>query len=141
MEAKVKELDIHMKTLEKALGSLEEIMGEPYSIIVRDATIQRFEYTFELAWKLLRKVGRIEGLEAVSPRQAIRSAHELGLLEDIDIWFEMVEDRNRTSHTYNEETAGEVFESATRLPSSLRPVMMKIRDRYLEEAEETQPCD
>ena len=131
MEEKIKQLDIHMKTLEQALITLEEILKEPFSIIVRDATIQRFEYTFELSWKLFRRVAKIEGITVGSPRQAIRSAYDVALLEDIDAWFEMLDDRNRTSHTYNEVTAEQVYESACNLPSKLRAVMDLIKERYL----------
>jgi len=52
MEKKIKELAFHIRTLNQALLSLEEILAEEFSVIVRDATIQRFEYTFELGWKI-----------------------------------------------------------------------------------------
>ena len=132
MEKKIKELDFHMRTLEQALITLEEISEEAFSVIVRDATIQRFEYTFELAWRLFRKVAKIEGIEVGSPRQAIRAVYDVGLLKDVDVWFEMLDDRNRTSHTYNEITAEQVFESARNLPSRLRSVMDLIKKRYVE---------
>ncbi|MHB8762724.1 MAG: HI0074 family nucleotidyltransferase substrate-binding subunit [Deferrisomatales bacterium] len=130
MEDKAEELALHLEVLERALKSLEEVLAVTYSVIVRDATIQRFEYTFELAWKLLRKVAKIEGIEVGSPRQAIRAAFDTQLLKDVDAWFELLEDRNRTSHTYNEVTADEVFESAARLPTFLRPVIEAVRTRY-----------
>ena len=91
MEEKKTELALRLKTLEQALITLEEALAQSYSVIVRDATIQRFEYTFELAWKLFRKVARIEGIEVNSPRQAIRAAYDVGLLEDIDLWFELLD--------------------------------------------------
>lgn len=131
MEEKKAELALRLETLERALATLEEALAQPFSVIVRDATIQRFEYTFELAWKLFRKVARIEGLEVNSPRQAIRAAYDAGLLEDIDLWFELLEDRNRTSHTYDESTATQVFESAGRLPAALRSAIKIIRHNYL----------
>ncbi|KKM12985.1 hypothetical protein SY88_00795 [Clostridiales bacterium PH28_bin88] len=131
MEEKKAELALRLKTLEQALVTLEEALAQPFSVIVRDATIQRFEYTFELAWKLFRKVARIEGVEVNSPRQAIRAAYDAGLLEDIDLWFELLEDRNRTSHTYDESTATQVFESAGRLPAALRSTIKIIRHNYL----------
>lgn len=131
MEEKRAELAFRLETLERALATLEEALAQPFSVIVRDAAIQRFEYTFELAWKLFRKVARIEGLEVNSPRQAIRAAYDAGLLEDIDLWFELLEDRNRTSHTYNESTATQVFESAGRLPTALRSVIERIKNHYL----------
>ncbi|MHB1421568.1 MAG: HI0074 family nucleotidyltransferase substrate-binding subunit [Bacillota bacterium] len=131
MEEKKTELVLRLKTLEQALLTLEEALTMPFSAIVRDAAIQRFEYTFELTWKLFRKVARFEGVEVHSPRQAIRAAYEAGLLEDIDLWFELLEDRNRTSHTYNESTANGVFKSAGILPDNLRAAIKKIRRNYL----------
>ncbi|KKM11021.1 hypothetical protein SY88_10595 [Clostridiales bacterium PH28_bin88] len=131
MEEKKAELSLRLKTLEQALVTLEEALAQPFSVIVRDATIQRFEYTFELAWKLFRKVARIEGVEVNSPRQAIRAAYDAGLLKDIDLWFELLEDRNRTFHTYDESTATQVFESAGRLPATLRSAIKIIRHNYL----------
>lgn len=68
MEEKANELALRLNTLQRALATLEEALVEPVSPITRDAAIQRFEYTFELAWKLFRKAARIEGLEANSPR-------------------------------------------------------------------------
>ena len=131
MEEKKTEFTLRLKTIEQALATLETALAEPFTIIVRDAAIQRFEYTFELAWKLFRKVGKIEGQDVNSPRQAIRAAFEAGVIDDIDLWFEMLEDRNRTSHTYNETTAAHVFESARRLPGALRPAIFAIRRNYL----------
>jgi len=133
MEKKVQELSFHMKTLVQALSSLEEIFEENYSVIVRDATIQRFEYTFELTWKFFRKVAKIEGIDPGSPRQAIRTAFQVGLLPEVDSWFELLADRNRTSHTYSETTAEQVYESAVRLPALLRPVIEQVTKTYLDE--------
>lgn len=131
MEGKARELALHIDVLEQALGTLEEALATPYAVIVRDATIQRFEYTFELAWKMFRKVAKVEGIETGSPRQAIRAAYDVKVLGEVDVWFELLEDRNRTSHTYDAATAEEVYESATRLPALLRPVIEEVRSRYL----------
>jgi len=136
MEEKIQELYFHLKTLKSALNTLEEILEKPFSLIVRDATIQRFEYTFELAWKLFRKAAIIEGIEVGSPRQAIRAMRDVGLLDDIDVWFEMMNDRNRTSHTYSATTAEQVFESARNLPSKLRAAMNAIEHHYLNSTQE-----
>jgi nucleotidyltransferase substrate binding protein (TIGR01987 family) len=132
MEAKVKELAVHLDITDQALQTLEEILQEPFSIIVRDATIQRFEYTFELAWKLFRKILKVEGIESGSPRQAVRGAYDIRLIEDVDLWFEMLENRNRTSHTYNKQTAEQVFDSAIKLPDQLRPLISQVKAGYLQ---------
>ncbi|WXJ86725.1 hypothetical protein MHOCP_07410 [Moorella humiferrea] len=70
-------------------------------------------------------------MEVNSPRQAIRAAYDAGLLEDIDLWFEFLEDRNLASHTYDESTATQVYESAVRLPAALRSVIERIKNHYL----------
>ncbi|SHF37699.1 nucleotidyltransferase substrate binding protein [Desulforamulus putei] len=123
METKKEELAFHISRLERALATLDEILEQPFSVIIRDATIQRFEYCFELSWKLLKKALKIDGIDVNSPRQTIRAAFETGYIDDIDIWFEMLEDRNMTSHTYDPDIANQVYESANRLPEEIRKVL------------------
>ena len=74
-----------------------------------DATIQRFEFTFELAWKLLKAILDYEGIEVASPRGAIREAWKLHLIGDAEKWLDMQQKRNLTDHTYNESTAREIY--------------------------------
>ena len=100
--------------LAAALDRLGEALAEPKSDLVRDAAIQRFEFSFELFWKALKVYGEKEGLRVFSPREALRAAFQLGLLEDDELVFQMLEDRNRTSHLYNAKMAEEVF---SRLPA------------------------
>ena len=92
-----------------ALERLETALARPEDDITRDACIQRFEFTFELAWKAIQRQARAEGLECVSPRECLRVAFSLGLVEDDAQWMSMIEDRNRTSHTYDETTARAVY--------------------------------
>lgn len=74
-----------------------------------DATIQRFEFTFELAWKLMKAVLEYEGIEAISPRSSIREAWKQHLIGDAEKWLDMQVKRNLSSHTYNEETAQDIY--------------------------------
>jgi nucleotidyltransferase substrate binding protein (TIGR01987 family) len=77
--------------------------------------IQYFEFCIELAWKTLRVLAAHHGLSgADSPRSALRAAFAQGWLDDEIVWLEMLEARNRMSHTYNAETALAVF---VRLPA------------------------
>ena len=126
METKTEELALLIAKLEQALATLDEVLAMSFSVIVRDATIQRFEYCFELSWKLLKKVLKSDGIEVNSPRQAVRKAFENGYLDNIDVWFEMLEDRNMTSHTYDPNIADKVYESAKELPIEARKVLAKI---------------
>ena len=68
--------------------------------------IQAFEYTHELAWNVLRDYLLEKGYQDIyGSRDATRMAFKLGLIEDGDSWMDMIRDRNRTSHTYNQDTA------------------------------------
>jgi nucleotidyltransferase substrate binding protein (TIGR01987 family) len=130
MDIRIKDIDMHLETLEQALALLEEVLSEPFSALMRDAAIHRFEYTFELSWKLLRRIAQLEGQQADSPWQAIRIAAEAELLQNIDLWFEMVECRNSVTMTFMPDIADQVFQAACSLPSSLKLVIGAIKKKY-----------
>ena len=96
-------------SLGDALSRLEAALVQPKTEWTRDAAIQRFEFSFELAWKAVSACARSEGLEARSPREALRVAHRLAWFDDDGLWLRMLDDRNRTSHIYNEAVAEEIF--------------------------------
>lgn len=95
--------------LESALERLEEALRQPKDEFIRDSAIQRFESTFELLWKCFQAACRDAGLTAYSPRDSMRGAFQLGLIEDDPVWLAMLEDRNLTSHTYHGDTAEAIF--------------------------------
>ncbi|MBN2618040.1 MAG: nucleotidyltransferase substrate binding protein [Spirochaetales bacterium] len=70
----------------------------------KEGVIQRFEYTFELAWKVLKDRMEFDGIifDIISPKSIIRKAYESKYIDNIDIWFNMIGDRNLMSHTYDE---------------------------------------
>ena len=74
-----------------------------------DATIQRFEFCFELAWKLIKAVLEYEGIEANSPRSSIREGWKHGLISDAEAWLDMMEKRNLSAHTYDEHSAWGIY--------------------------------
>lgn len=74
-----------------------------------DATIQRFEFTFELAWKLMKAVLEYEGIETTSSRSSIREAWKQHLINDAEKWLDMQVKSNLSFHTYNEETAQGIY--------------------------------
>ena len=102
-------LNWRLQQAERALASLKQLAFiESPSMIERDAAIQRFEYTTEACWKAAQAV-LLEhfGVEAASPKAVIRAAAQNGLLSEPDARAAMglIDDRNLTSHTYNEELA------------------------------------
>ena len=91
----------------KALVSLEKALMAPKSDIVRDATIQRFEFCVELAWKTAR---RLLGTNTSAPKPVIREMAQSNLIDDIDIWMQAIDHRNLSAHTYKEELAERVYD-------------------------------
>jgi nucleotidyltransferase substrate binding protein (TIGR01987 family) len=98
-----------IRLVNTALSRLETALAQPVNEFVRDSAIQRFEFTFELFWKSLKAYGEESGLEVYSPRDSLRIAFQLGVIREDSDWFRMLEDRNLTSHTYNEATAESIY--------------------------------
>ena len=94
----------------KALGRLEEALAEPPSALVRDACIQRFEFSFELCWKAIKENLKQQGLECQPLKSCLREAFRQGWIDDEKAGIVLLDDRNLTSHTYDEELA-EVIKS------------------------------
>ena len=106
-----------LRLLDTALTRLEGALAQPVNEFVRDSAIQRFEFTFELFWKSLKAYAEESGVVAYSPRDSVRTAFQLGVIQEHPDWFRMLEDRNLTSHTYNEATAETIY---SHLPAYLR---------------------
>lgn len=94
-----------LRLLDAALLRLEGALAQPVNEFVRDSAIQRFEFTFELFWKSLKAYAEQAGVPVYSPKDSIRTAFQLGVLPEHSDWLQMLEDRNLTSHTYNEVKA------------------------------------
>lgn len=98
---------------QRALNTLKEIVKEPFSIIIRDASIQRFEYTFEAFWKFIREyLKEKEGIVANSPKAVFKEIFSLGFADEEETveLQEMTDKRNDTSHTYKEAVAQSIYE-------------------------------
>ena len=92
--------------LQKAFAQLELATSTPV-LEPRDLAgiIKSFEFVFELSWKCIQAAARAEGREAVTPRAAFTEAFRVGWVSDPVVWKGILEDRNKTVHTYNEEFA------------------------------------
>lgn len=78
--------------------------------IYKQGLIQSFEFTHELAWKVIQDFAKNQGnTEIRGSKDATRYAAQTGLIENAHQWMSMILDRNETSHTYNEETANQIF--------------------------------
>jgi len=98
----------------KAFAQLEEAVKlsrqRELSKLEQQGLIQAFEYTHELAWRTMRDFLRERGVQNLyGSKDATREAFKAGLIDNGEVWMEMFQSRNLTSHTYNEETAAIIF--------------------------------
>lgn len=78
--------------------------------IIKEGLIQRFEYTHELAWKVMKDYAEYQGITGITgSRDATKEAFQMNLILDGQVWMNMIRSRNESSHTYNEETSDEIY--------------------------------
>lgn len=88
-----------------ALARLEEALAQPEDSFLRDASIQRFEFTYELAWKAIKLWLETQDIVVLSAKETLQAALEQGLMVDGNGWSQLHRMRNLTSHTYDEAQA------------------------------------
>ena len=118
-------MDISLVEFTKALDALAKALAEPKTDIVRDATIQRFEFCVELAWKSAKKK---MGITASAPKSVIREMAQNKLVDNVDevkFWLEAIDQRNLSSHTYKEILAEQVYNFA----KSFLPIAQELLKR------------
>jgi len=99
------------KNFKKAFLLLKEtVQIKKPSVAEQAGLIQFFEMTFELAWKTLKDYLEFQKVEAKFPRDAIKQGFKYDLLDDGDMWIDMLEKRNMMAHTYNETDANLALE-------------------------------
>ena len=101
-----------LEDLTKTYSRLAEaISQDDFEELEKDGVIQRFEFTFELAWKTLKDYLEDQGFTDISsPKKVLRKAFQGGLFQDDEIWLKMLEDRNSLSHLYKQEMSEIVFQ-------------------------------
>lgn len=113
-----KEFENKFKYLESALTSLKNSIilarkneNEELESMMRDSCIQRFEYSYELSWKFMKYILEKYDteIETRSPKQALKTAFKNWYLDNLDLWFNISEYRNKTSHEYEENIADELY--------------------------------
>ncbi len=119
----MKKVDVELKLnkLRKAFVRLKEASYRAVDDLDKDGVIQRFEITVELLWKTVKAILEYNKLECFGPRDCIKVAFRNGLIDDDDIILDMLEDRNASSHIYNEQESERIF--------------VRIRDVYIKSIE------
>ncbi len=103
------EVELAIKKLERAFNRLDQAVKIAKDDLDKDGVIQRFEFAAELLWKILKIVLEYNKVECYSPRDCIKKAFRYALIDDDEIVLDILDDRNRSSHIYDEKTSEEIF--------------------------------
>lgn len=136
---------LDLSAFERALAALERALARaaaaPDDEELRDATIQRFEFTFELAWKMLKRrleldLPNAQEVDGMSYRTLIRVGAEYGLIEAdaVAAWFVYRDKRNITSHTYDAAKAAEVAAIVPAFAQHARALLQRLQARGADDA-------
>lgn len=111
----------------RALRQLEKFIAKgKLNELEEQGLIQAFEYTFELAWNVIKDYFELQGDTGIlDSRDAFRLAFRRGLIEHGDVWMSMIKSRALTSHTYNEEIAQQV---ASAIVSQYYPEFVRLHE-------------
>lgn len=128
---------LDLSSLQKAIASLEEAVvfskkpADKISFgIVRDSVIQRFEYTYELSWKLLQRWIQLnispEDAEPRTKKDLFRLSAKKHMITDPQAWFLFAEARNEVAHTYNEKNAQHVYDVALKFLPAAKSLYLEL---------------
>ncbi|QPK63183.1 nucleotidyltransferase substrate binding protein [Methylomonas sp. LL1] len=127
-----RKLQDSLDNLEKVLENLERAVLIPKDReLVAEGTIHRFEMTIELFWKTLRRAIQYEGTRVQTSRESLREAFRLGWLHDEQVWLDMLDSRNTTSHEYlAEQLAEDNYDDVVKVTPIIRQAFNLLRSRY-----------
>jgi len=99
----------YKKALLVMKSAVELAASRELSDLEKQGMIQGFEFTFEMAWNVMKDYLEEEGITGIiGSKGAVRHAFNKGLIDDGQIWMDMIKDRNLASHTYDEKTANDL---------------------------------
>ncbi len=136
----IQRFDNYRKALLKLGDAVELDKKKSLSELEKQGLIQAFEYTHELAWKVMKDYFVFQGnTEITGSRDATRQAFKAELIEDGDGWLQMIQNRNLTSHTYNEEISEEIYRNIVDIFYPLF-VLFQEKMNHLQGKEERNLC-
>lgn len=103
----------YQKAFDKLKLAISGLEHEPTNQLYQMALIQTFEFTFELGWKVIKDYLKYNGVDARLPREAIKEGFAAGIIEDGQLWIDMMNARNSTSHSYDETIAAQIVQNIT----------------------------
>jgi nucleotidyltransferase substrate binding protein (TIGR01987 family) len=135
---------LDLSSLQKAVNSLERAIkvassqvkgtgNTEHEEVIMAGVIQTFEFTYELCWKFMKRWLEANGegasVDGATRKEVFRIAAEKQLIENVELWFEYTKARNETAHTYDPDTAREVYQKAIRFVRDAKLLLKKLESK------------
>ena len=124
----IQRFDNYLKAFNELKKAIDLTQKRDLSRLERQGVIQGFEYTHELAWKVIKDYLSNKGYtDLVGSKDCTRQAFQVGLITFGEVWMEMIKSRNLTYHTYDEEIADDVY---FQIVNEFYPVFLEFTDQF-----------
>jgi nucleotidyltransferase substrate binding protein (TIGR01987 family) len=117
-----------LKRFNSAINQKDELINEGFEDIYLDLMIKRFEFTYEMSWKALKRYLDYLGIEAKSPRATFKEGFSQTIIEDEKVWLDMIEHRNLSSHVYDEYQIKEILDKIDDYKEAFNKLKNSIED-------------
>lgn len=116
----------------EALDRREALEQEGFGDIFLDLAVKRFEFTYEMSWKAIRRCLDFLGVEAKYPRACFKEAYAIGLVSNEAVWLEMIEQRNLTSHVYSQDEVRGIMGRLDDYRRNFEELLSRLEEKLLE---------
>jgi nucleotidyltransferase substrate binding protein (TIGR01987 family) len=115
-----------LEKYESVVKRYEEFKNEGFADVYLDLIVKRFEFTYEMSWKALKRYLEFLGFDIKSPRQAFKEGYTQQILEDEKVWLDMIEQRNLSSHVYDEIEISEILDKKEIYLGAFQDLKLKL---------------
>ena len=129
LTSRLKQFEDGYNRLLESIEKENDLLFKNEHQIIRDSIIKRFEFTFELGWKLLKNFLEENGVKAFSPRECIKEAFKMNLITKEEDWLELLKARNLTSHVYAETMAEDIYNKIKQYHFLIKNLINEIKHR------------
>lgn len=118
-----------LERFSEALAQRETLTREGFADVIPDLLLQRFEFTYEMAWKAIKRYLSFAGIECASPRACFQEAYAQGLIADEAVCLDMIEKRNLSSHIYSETEIRQIIPAMDAYQAAFSALRSKLQEQ------------
>lgn len=122
-----------LEKYESAVKRYEEFKSEGFGDVYLDLIVKRFEFTYEMSWKALKRYLEFLGLDVKNPRQAFKEGYSQQIIDDQNIWLDMIEQRNLSSHIYDELEISEILDKKEHYLKAFQNLKIQLESELVPE--------